>query len=66
MKFRLSFLILLLLFVESIKNDQDEFAEFDSDPDDPDAVGAGNEESEVEVNNEDFGESFEDEQQQSG
>lgn len=66
MKFRLSFLILLLLFVESIKNDQDEFAEFDSDPDDPDAVVAGDEESEVEVNNEDLGESFEDEQQQSG
>lgn len=66
MTFRLSFLILLLLFVKSIKNDQDEFAEFDSDPDDPDTVGAGDEESEVEVNNEDFGENFEDEQQHSG
>ena len=67
MKFRLSFLILLLSFVESIKNDQDEFAEFDSDPDDPDAGGeAEDEESEVEVNNEDFGENFEDEQQHSG
>ena len=67
MKFRLSFLILLLSFVESIKNDQDEFAEFDSDPDDPDAGGeVEDEESEVEVNNEDFGENFEDEQQHSG
>ena len=67
MKFRLTFLILLLLFVQSIKNDQDEFAEFDSDPDDSDGAGeAEDEESNVEVNNEDFGENFEDEQQHSG
>ena len=67
MKFRLTFLILLLLFVQSIKNDQDEFAEFDSDPDDSDGGGeAEDEESNVEVNNEDFGENFEDERQHSG